>query len=73
MYFLGVIGRLWATGIEADWQQIWGDARRNRIPLPGYQFQRSRYFIEPGKAREAERGAMLQRTDEIAEWGYRPA
>ena len=50
MYFMSVIGRLWACGVEADWAQIWGEARRNRVVLPTYAFQRSRYFIEPGTA-----------------------
>ncbi len=71
-YFLGVIGRLWACGVEADWAQIWGEARRNRVLLPSYRFQRARYFIEPGKtaARPAEQ--PLKRLDDISEWGALP-
>ncbi|WP_333683477.1 type I polyketide synthase [Pontibaca methylaminivorans] len=72
-YFLGVIGRLWACGINADWAQIWGEARRNRLPLPTYQFQRSRYFIEPGKPAEVEAETVLARSDDLADWGWRPA
>ncbi|OED50668.1 polyketide synthase [Rhodobacteraceae bacterium (ex Bugula neritina AB1)] len=71
-YFFGVIGRLWACGLEADWQQIWGDARRNRLPLPGYAFQRSRYFIEPGKPAIKEE-TTPERREDIKDWGYRPA
>ncbi|MEI4262295.1 type I polyketide synthase [Roseovarius sp. D0-M9] len=70
-HFLGVIGRLWACGIEADWDQIWGGARRNRVLLPGYPFQRSRYFIEPGKPAHAEARALL-RTPDMRDWGYTP-
>ncbi|WP_272004561.1 type I polyketide synthase [Roseovarius sp. ZX-A-9] len=70
-YFLGVIGRLWACGIEADWGQIWGEARRNTVVLPTYQFQRSRYFIEPGKAAQVAEPA-LARSEDMREWGYRP-
>lgn len=72
-YFLGVIGRLWACGINADWTHIWGEARRNRLPLPTYQFQRSRYFIEPGKSADAQPEPVLSRDDDIANWGWRPA
>ncbi|MFY0311234.1 beta-ketoacyl synthase N-terminal-like domain-containing protein [Leisingera sp. D0M16] len=71
-YFFGVIGRLWACGVEADWQQIWGEARRNRLPLPGYAFQRSRYFIEPGKPAVEEDPAPARHAD-LKDWGYRPA
>jgi len=71
-YFIGVIGRLWACGVEADWTQIWGEARRNRVVLPTYQFQRARYFIEPGKAVQASTTPALQREDDISKWGAVP-
>ena len=71
--FLGLIGRLWACGVEADWTQIWGAARRNRVPLPGYEFQRKRYFIEPGKLSAAGSApALLEHQTEISDWGYAP-
>ena len=72
-YFLGVIGRLWACGVEADWPQIWGEAKRHRLPLPTYQFQSSRYFIEPGTPQAAQ-GAQSapRRVEDMAHWGYRP-
>lgn len=72
-YFLSVVGRLWACGVQADWAQIWGEARRNRVPLPRYAFQRKRYFIEPGKAAEIQAAPMaLMRKDDMADWGYCP-
>ena len=72
-YFFGVIGRLWACGVEADWDQIWGEAKRHRLPLPTYAYQRSRYFIEPGKQAVAEDAPLPTRHDNITDWGYRPA
>ncbi|WP_293577353.1 type I polyketide synthase [Phaeobacter sp.] len=73
-YFLGVIGRLWACGLEADWGQIWGDARRNRLSLPTYAFQRRRYFIEPGTQSTSETAQPpVARQDNLADWGYRPS
>ena len=71
-YFIGVIGRLWACGVEADWDQIWGEARRNRLPLPTYAFQRSRYFIEPGQSTATPQASAPERAEDIADWGYRP-
>lgn len=71
-YFLGIVGRLWATGVEVDWAQVWGDARRQRVPLPTYAFQRQPYFIEPGAAQVAAAPSRLMRTDDIEGWGYRP-
>nr|WP_281288819.1 type I polyketide synthase [Phaeobacter marinintestinus] len=72
-YFLSVIGRLWACGVTADWPQIWGEATRHRLPLPTYAFQRSKYFIEPGKQIAVASDTALMRTDDLANWGYRPA
>ncbi|UWR24121.1 type I polyketide synthase [Sulfitobacter sp. S190] len=72
VYFMGIIGRLWACGVEADWAQIWGEARRARVVLPTYQFQRSPYFITPGTAQAASAEAPLRRMDDIADWGAVP-
>ncbi len=72
-YFLAMLGRIWALGGDFDWDQIWGEARRNRVPLPTYAFQRSPYFIEPGKALNEASNAWLMRTEDTADWGYRIA
>ncbi len=67
-----VMGRLWALGATVDWDQIWGEARRVRVPLPTYAFQRSPYFIEPGKAVSDTAPQFLMRTDDVADWGWKP-
>jgi len=72
-YFLAMLGRIWALGGTFDWDQIWGEARRNRVPLPTYAFQRSPYFIEPGKAQADTADQWLTRTEKVEDWGYRVA
>ena len=73
-YFVAMLGRMWAVGVDFDWTQIWGEARRNRVPLPTYPFQRSRYFIEPGEASSQQNwGHPPMRQPKIEDWGYRPA
>ena len=73
-HFIATLGRLWACGADPDWTQIWGDAPRRRVPLPSYPFQRSRYFIEPGKpAVTLEDHAPPVRHDSITDFGYRLA
>ena len=67
------LARLWAAGGDFDWAQIWGDAARRRLPLPGYQFQRKRYFIERSTTAVAEAEAELARIEDPAAWGWRPA
>ena len=71
-YFLAMLGRVWAAGGTFDWGQIWGEARRNRVPLPTYAFQRAPYFIEPGKAAAEAGSHWLMRGEDPAKWGYRP-
>ncbi|MDR7092355.1 type I polyketide synthase [Hydrogenophaga laconesensis] len=73
VWFLGTLGRLWANGVPVDWEPIWGEARRRRVPLPTYAFQRKPYFIEPGKATQAvPESTLLTRTDDVGQWGYQP-
>ncbi len=73
LYFMGQIGRLWACGVEADWDQIWGEARRNRVLLPTYQFQRSPYYIAPAEGIAAQATPAVTRVDDVAEWGAVPS
>lgn len=71
LYFMSVLGRLWANGAQFDWSQIWGEARRNKVILPSYQFQRSSYFIEPDN-RHVPTVAEVMRTEDVSDWGFRP-
>ncbi|MFZ7090931.1 type I polyketide synthase [Primorskyibacter sp. 2E233] len=67
-----VLGRFWALGATIDWGQIWGEARRNRVPLPTYAFQRAPYFIAPGKAQTETAPHYLMRSDDVTQWGWKP-
>ncbi len=39
-------GRLWLAGAELDWSALHGVARRGRVPLPTYPFERKRHWVE---------------------------
>ncbi|WP_410667763.1 SDR family NAD(P)-dependent oxidoreductase [Amycolatopsis sp. cmx-4-68] len=42
-------GRLWLAGVDLDWTGVRGGREARRVGLPGYPFQRSRYWIDaPG-------------------------
>jgi phthiocerol/phenolphthiocerol synthesis type-I polyketide synthase E len=45
---LGALGRLWLCGARIDWRGFHGEAKRKRIPLPTYPFERQRYWISSG-------------------------
>lgn len=71
-WHIASIARLWACGVPVDWEPIWGGARRNRVPLPTYAFQRKTYFIEPGLAQSDAAQALPMRIDDMAKWGWTP-
>ena len=72
-YFMSALAQVWACGGSIDWDQIWGGARRQRLSLPGYAFQRKRYFIERSAHAATEAEAELVRIEAPEEWGWRPA
>ncbi|WP_164018516.1 type I polyketide synthase [Pyxidicoccus trucidator] len=43
---LTAAGRLWAAGVPLSWQGLHAGARRQRVPLPTYPFERQRYLVE---------------------------
>jgi acyl transferase domain-containing protein len=45
-FHLDTLGRLWQAGIPVDYTALHHTGRR-RTPLPGYRFDRRRYWIDP--------------------------
>ncbi len=62
------VGRLWAAGVEVDWQGFHAGAPRRRVELPTHPFERQRYWIEPKKAEEVRRGPSA----DLADWFHLP-
>jgi acyl transferase domain-containing protein len=48
------VGRLWQCGVEIDWKLQFGSQHRRRLHLPGYPFERQRYWLEPEVGVEPE-------------------
>lgn len=46
-HLLGTVGGLWQADVEIDWDAFHGTPRPRRTPLPGYPFQRRRYWVGP--------------------------
>ncbi|MDL2078364.1 SDR family NAD(P)-dependent oxidoreductase [Streptomyces sp. GXMU-J15] len=46
-YLLSHLGTLWSAGAEVDWAAFHGAGHRRAVRLPGYAFQRQRYWVEP--------------------------
>ena len=48
--WIGTLGELYVRGVVDDWSGAEGQAARARVELPGYPFQRMRYWIDAPKA-----------------------
>jgi NAD(P)-dependent dehydrogenase (short-subunit alcohol dehydrogenase family)/acyl carrier protein len=44
--FLMSLADLWVAGTEVDWDAVCGTSNERRVQLPGYAFQRSRYWLD---------------------------
>jgi amino acid adenylation domain-containing protein len=50
---LAALGRLWAAGVQPDWHRFQSGARRKRVLLPTYPFDRKRFWVEPAQTAAA--------------------
>jgi acyl transferase domain-containing protein/thioesterase domain-containing protein len=48
-FLMNTLGKLWASGTAIDWKSFYKDEKRFRVPLPGYSFERKRYWVEVEK------------------------
>lgn len=44
--FLHALARMWTLGTDVNWSSLAATGPRERVPLPGYPYQRERYWIE---------------------------
>jgi acyl transferase domain-containing protein/acyl-CoA synthetase (AMP-forming)/AMP-acid ligase II/acyl carrier protein len=71
---LEAIGKLWLYGAEINWKSFYRGERRHRIALPGYPFERKRFWIDPSeKTHRNMRTANTGRHANIADWFYVPS
>ena len=43
---LDTLSTLYVAGLEIDWESFYRDARRSRVVLPTYPFERKRYWVD---------------------------
>ena len=75
-FILGAIGQLWLRGMQIDWMAYYGDERRLRVPLPGYPFERQRYWIHSGAAKAIGGSAETKpagKQNDIGKWFFLPS
>jgi acyl transferase domain-containing protein len=75
-FMLLALGRLNARGCDIDWARIEGpDDKRLRLSLPGYAFEPTRHWVEPGRlalAADASAEPALVREADVGRWFYVP-
>jgi amino acid adenylation domain-containing protein len=65
-YLLQCLGRMWLFGKDINWKEYFdskpGNRKRNRVPLPGYSFQRQRFALDEKSGMQ-----LMKPTPEITE------
>lgn len=72
-FALRALGEMWAAGVPVDFGKLFRREQRRRVSLPGYPFERQRYWVEPGDlAALAGLGKAVKKKEDIADWFYAP-
>jgi len=69
--FLQGIGQLWLHGATIDWRGYHTHARRQRVPLPTYPFERRKFWVD-APHRGARIGSSHTRHARQEDWFYAP-
>jgi acyl transferase domain-containing protein len=69
------VGELWSANLPIDWTAFQAHERRRRVPLPGYCFERSRYWIRRDDAEASAppgTAAASEKLSRVSDWLHRP-
>jgi acyl transferase domain-containing protein/acyl carrier protein len=70
-FILDSLARLWLAGVPTDWTGFHAHERRYRVHLPGYPFERQRYWPELDDSDESTEPVVWKEPD-ITDWFYVP-
>ena len=56
---LAKLARLWVNGVEVNWGKLWTGRKMQRASLPGYPFDRQRYWV-PAVTKQDEAQAVAE-------------
>ncbi len=68
------LGRLWLVGIDIDWASFYAGESRQRVPLPGYPFERHSFWIDQRQTTVKPKTNLMQ-TNKVTDpghWLYAP-
>jgi len=72
-FLLHKLGRLWIRGVPVNWTRFHRHERRNRVPLPGYPFERERYWIDATEHMTRTAANVSPKKPDVADWFYTPS
>ncbi|MCF7849348.1 MAG: aminotransferase class III-fold pyridoxal phosphate-dependent enzyme, partial [Kiritimatiellales bacterium] len=64
---LMAVGQLWLAGVECDGHAFLALEKCRRIPLPGYPFERKRYWLQPGGRAMADAGEFSDEEPDVGD------
>ena len=70
-FLLDALARLWLSGATVNWGGVHAPERRQRVHLPGYAFERQRYWAEIQEGEEEAAG--IYKEPDAANWFYLPS
>lgn len=70
--FFSSLGKLWAEGIQVNWDEMYKGEKRLRTPLPTYPFERQRYWIDinMNTVKEDMSEDKSGKKSDVSEWFY---
>ena len=74
--WLSAVGRVWLAGSDVKWSGLHAPHSPFRVSLPGYPFERQRYWIEPastGGMASITKTASVGRKPAMKDWFYVPS
>ena len=76
-YLLDKIGRLWAMGVNVDWEEFHNGENRRRLSLPTYPFERKKYWFEEDNINNLINSTLKKSANDkkkdISDWFYIPS
>lgn len=70
---LSAVAKVWAAGVDIDWSALYAGESRRRVPLPGYAFERQRYWIDPAPPQATRAAPVVGKVAGTENWFYLPA
>ena len=73
-FFYSALSKLWTLGIKIDWNILYSESNNRRVSLPGYSFDRQRYWIDSDVNPEIHNqlAKTIAKKEDIDNWFYLP-